>query len=269
MIKKTLVGLILGSAVLMGGCSEDVSKELKDVGGQVKKDIIKTSKDELGKKLNEFTNNEENTDVKSNVEVESLQSFKIPKYQGSDVVAINRNEPFFTKKELKDLTPYERFSSLDRYGRAKTAEAVVDKSMMPTSKRTSLTYNPVGFENQIKVLTKRGKEGYLYDRCHLIGHQLTGENNTKENLTTCTRTANRINMVLYENEIASYVKNGGVVKMRVTPMYDHNDLVAKGILFEAKSLDSDKISYNVFLHNVQSGVSIDYKTGKAQIVENK
>lgn len=267
MFKKTLMGLLLGSAVIMGGCSEDMSKELKDMGGQVKDELINSGKEELGKKFNDFTSND-NKEIKNNVEVESLQNFKTPNYQGNDVVTINRNEPFFTKQELKDLTPYENFSSLDRYGRAKTAEAVVDKSMMPTTKRTSLTYDPVGFEHQIKVMTKRGKEGYLYDRCHLIGHQLTGENNTKENLTTCTRTANRINMVLYENEIASYVKNGGVVKMRVTPMYSHNDLVAKGILFEAKSLDSDKISYNVFLHNVQSGVTIDYKTGEAQIIEN-
>lgn len=266
-MKKTLVSLFLSATLLLGGCSEDTKQITKDIGkdlADVGKDVVNQTKDDISNKMKDGLEQGKTNDKLS---VDSLDNFNIPKYQGNDVVVINRNIPFFTKQDLKDKTPYERFSSLDRYGRAKTAEAVVTKAIMPTIKRSSLSYNPSGWHT-IDAPTKRGKQGYLYNRCHLIGYQLTGENNNERNLITCTRKANQINMVLYENEIASYVRNGGVVKMRVTPMYEHNDLVAKGILLEAKSLDSDKISYNVFFHNVEDGFKINYKDGTATKITN-
>ena len=178
-----------------------------------------------------------------------------------DYIEINNNVPYFTDEDYdSDLT--EEYRDLDRLGRATFAYAKVSKDTMPTGKRGSISsVKPTGWHS-VKYDIVDGK--YLYNRCHLIGFQLTGENANKKNLITCTRKMNTKTMLPFENEVAEYVKNSNdSVLYRVTVSYDEDDLLAKGIYIEASSVSDrcSSICFNVFIYNIQDGIVIDYKTG--------
>jgi DNA-entry nuclease len=190
---------------------------------------------------------------------------EIPDYTDKDYVYINGNEPFF-KEEEKTTREFETYSNLDILGRCGVAYANISIHTMPTEERGSIgMVKPSGWK-----LTKYdivdGK--YLYNRCHLIGYQLAGENANEKNLITCTRYMNTKPMLEFENKVASYVeKTHNHVLYRVTPMYDGNNLVAKGVLMEGYSVE-DKgkgIKFNVFVYNQQPGVVIDYKNGNSHL----
>lgn len=195
-------------------------------------------------------------------EVSSLSD--IEDYSGSDFVNVNNNVPFFTDEDKKRGS-FEEYGDLDSLGRCTEAFAIVSKKTMPTEKRGSIgMIKPTGWHT-VKYDNVEGK--YLYNRCHLIGYQLTGENANPNNLITCTRQMNSDVMLMFENRVANYVKDSeGRVLYRVTPYFEGDNLLSKGVLMEAYSLDDNGkgLMFNVFVYNVQDGISIDYATGESR-----
>ena len=185
----------------------------------------------------------------------------IPAYQGNLYVVLNNNEPNFSKTDYT-TTSFEHYSDLDSLGRCGVAFANVGLETMPTEDRGSIgQVKPSGWHT-VKYDNVSGK--YLYNRCHLIGYQLTGENANEKNLITCTRSMNTEGMLPFEDEIAEYVKDtGNHVLYRVTPIFEGDNLLATGVEMEAKSVEDDGkgVKFNVFVYNVQDGIQIDYKTG--------
>lgn len=201
-----------------------------------------------------------------NKEIIDLDS--IPEYSGAAYVVINGNEPFFEDDEITD-DAFESYSALDALGRCGVAFACIGVEIMPTEERGEISsVTPSGWEYK-GVSNNRPYDGidgdYVYNRCHLIGFQLAGENANEKNLITGTRYLNIEGMLPFENEIAEYVeRTGNHVLYRVTPIYDGYDLVASGVLMEAYSVE-DKgrgVCFCVFAYNVQPGVEINYYTGQ-------
>lgn len=187
----------------------------------------------------------------------------IPEYQGKPYVEVNGNIPYFEEKDLTTQS-FEIYSDLDNLGRCQSAYACIGKDLMPTKKRGNIgQVKPSGWQIA-KYDEIDGK--YLYNRCHLIGYQLSGENANKKNLITGTRYMNTEGMLPFENMVADYVRETNHhVLYRVTPIFENNDLVAKGVLMEAMSVEDEgfDIEFNVFVYNVQPGIFIDYQTGES------
>lgn len=185
----------------------------------------------------------------------------IPAYDGKAYVAVNNNEPFFTDCDMT-TTAFENYSDLDSLGRCGVAYANICKDIMPTEERGKIgMIKPSGWHTvKYDVI----KDRYLYNRCHLIGYQLAGENANPKNLITGTRYLNVEGMLPFENLVADYVNNtGNHVLYRVTPMFSGSNLVANGVLIEAKSVEDNGggILFNVYCYNVQPGVGINYENG--------
>ena len=192
----------------------------------------------------------------------------IPEYDGvSEYVIINDNVPFFNEEDI-NTNAFEEYSALDSLGRCGVAYANIGNELMPTEERGEIGHiKPSGWHT-IKYDIVDGK--YLYNRCHLIGFQLAGENANKNNLMTCTRYMNINGMLDFENKVAEYIKEtGNHVLYRVTPMYEGDNLLAKGIQMEAYSIEDNGkgIKFNVFVYNIQPGIEIDYKTGESRLIQ--
>lgn len=191
----------------------------------------------------------------------------VPEYSRQPYVIINDNEPYFDKDDLTTQA-FEKYSSLDSLGRCGVAYANIGEETMPTEKRGNIgMIKPSGWQIK-KYDFIDGK--YLYNRCHLIGYQLSGENANEKNLITGTRYMNTEGMLPFENEVADYVKDtGNHVLYRVTPVFEEDNLVADGVLMEAMSVEDRglDIEFNVFVYNVQPHVKIDYQTGKSSLDE--
>lgn len=188
----------------------------------------------------------------------------VPAYSGQPYVTLNNNVPDFTDADMQ-TTSYESYSDLDNLGRCGAANAVVGIDLMPTEPRGAIgQVRPSGWH----TVKYEGIDGnYLYNRCHLIGYQLSGENANEKNLITGTRYLNVTGMLPFEDEVADYVKqNNAHVRYRVTPIYEGDNLVASGVQMEAKSVEDDGagICYNVYVYNIQPGITIDYATGDSQ-----
>ena len=198
----------------------------------------------------------------SKPEASTAQLDQIPEYDGQPYSTVNNNEPMFTSDELKRNT-FEEYSELDSLGRCGTAFALVGVETMPTSEREDIgSVTPSRW--RICRYDDLIEDRYLYNRCHIIGFQLTGENANPLNLFTGTRYLNVSGMLPFENEVASYVRTTrNHVLYRVTPVFVGNELVARGVHMEAESVEDNGkgISFNVFVHNIQPGVEIDYATG--------
>ena len=200
------------------------------------------------------------------------QSFdleSVPDYQGEAYVVLNQNVPDFTEDELT-TEPFEMYSPLDHLDRCGVAVANVCREIMPTEERGSIgMVKPSGWHTvKYDVI----KDKYLYNRCHLIGYQLSGENANKGNLITGTRYLNMEGMLPFENAVAEYVENtGNHVLYRVTPIFEGDDLVAKGVQMEAMSVEDDGqgIMFHVFCYNVQPGVEINYHDGSSRLSETE
>lgn len=188
----------------------------------------------------------------------------IPPYSGEAYVVLNDNVPNFSEDEITTKS-FEKYSDLDYLDRAGVAFSSVGVDLMPTEERGSISFiRPTGFKT-LKFDNVEGK--YLYNRCHLIGFQLTGENANIKNLITCTRQMNSVSMLPFENKVAFYVKEtNNHVMYRVTPVYEGENLVATGVIMEAYSVEDEGkgVMFNVFVYNVQDGIKIDYLTGKAK-----
>lgn len=206
--------------------------------------------------------------VRKSIATDYSQSYElsnIPEYSGNNFVYINNNEPSFTEDDIRDYS-YETYSGLDYLGRCGVAIANIGKDIMPTEERGSIgSVKPSGWKT-VKYDIVDGK--YLYNRCHLIGYQLTGENANKNNLITCTRQMNTVGMLDFENKVANYIKKtNNHVLYRVTPIFYEDNLVASGVQMEALSLEDNGkgIKFNIFVYNVQDGIEIDYKTGDSKL----
>ncbi len=200
---------------------------------------------------------------KGAVQTESYDTVSdVPEYSGEPYVEINDNQPDFTEEELTTVS-YEEYSKLDSLGRCGEAEACIGEDLMPEGERESISeVIPSGWENNEYEVVDGG---YLYNRCHLIGYQLTGENANEENLITGTRYMNTEGMLPFENMVAEYVQETEYhVMYRVTPVFEGDDLVASGVHMEAESVEDDGegISFNVYVYNVQPEITIDYSTGE-------
>lgn len=178
----------------------------------------------------------------------------------SNVIEIN-GQANFAEEDLKVSNgSWQTFSDLDSLNRVGVAEAMLHRDMMPTESREDISnVYPTGW-NQKKL----HDGGWLYNRSHLIGFQMTGENANWKNLFTGTQQLNQIHMVKYENEVANYLRStNNHVRYRVTPIFRERELVPRAIQIEAKSIEDDQIDFNVLIHNIQEGISIDYTTGAA------
>lgn len=238
-VTKKLYALLLAGimAVSLAGCQTDSSS-------------------------NGYTTKSEQT--KKGSSAKSVSSDNIPDFSGNMTVVVDNNDPDFTSKDLTTKS-YESYSKLDSEGRCQTAEACVGKDIMPKGKRGNIgMVKPTGWHT-VKYDNVDGK--YLYNRCHLIAYQLTGENANNKNLITGTRSFNVDGMLPYEEMVGDYVREtGNHVLYRVTPVFDGDDLVAKGVQMEGMSVEDkgEDIKFNVFVYNVQDGVKIDYETGESK-----
>lgn len=187
----------------------------------------------------------------------------VPDYSGEATAEVNGNEPYFTDAEMT-TTAFKRFPGFDDLGRCGTATACLGPETIPNAKRESIgMIRPSGWHT-VKYEGIGGK--YLYNRCHLIGYQLCGENANERNLITGTRYMNTQGMEPYESATASYIEGtGNHVLYRVTPVFEAEDLVAKGVLMEARSVENDDYAFCVFCYNVQPGIVIDYATGESRL----
>jgi len=187
----------------------------------------------------------------------------IPEFSEEAYVVIGDNVPDFDKKDLTEES-FEEYSALDSLGRCGVAYANIGQDLMPTEKRGKISaVHPSGWHN-VKYQGVEGK--YLYNRCHLIGFQLAGENANEKNLITGTRYMNVEGMLPFENEVAEYVKKtDNHVLYRVTPVYEGDNLVAKGVRLEAYSVEDkgEGVCFDVFVYNNQPGIEIDYETGES------
>lgn len=194
---------------------------------------------------------------------ETFDFAAVPAYDGKAYVAVNDNVPFFTEEELSSAS-YETYGELDPLGRCTVCVASVGQDLMPAEERGNIgAVKPTGWHT-VKYDFVDGK--YLYNRCHLIGYQLTGENANEKNLITGTRYLNIEGMLPFENMVADYVKETNQhVMYRVTPVFEGDNLLAAGVLMEGKSVEDngEGVLFCIFAYNVQPGVSIDYATGES------
>ena len=225
-----LVFFIAGSGFGLSGCSSKKDNQAGTVGS---------------------------TEVQSTAVADDMASLV---YQGEPYVVINDNNPDFTEADMTTVS-FESYGELDVLGRCTTAFANIGKDLMPAEKRGSIgEVKPTGWQTA-KYDNVDGK--YLYNRCHLIGYQLTGENANAKNLITGTRYLNVDGMLPFENMVADYIKEtGNHVLYRVTPVFSGDNLVASGVQMEAESVEDngDGILFNVYCFNAQPGIAIDYAT---------
>ncbi|MCI8309132.1 MAG: hypothetical protein HFJ45_02750 [Clostridia bacterium] len=217
----------------------------------------------MGYFINENTKKENNIDNKT---VLSFNMETIPEFdENIPYVVINDNIPDFEEKYFTTEC-FENYSELDSLGRCGVAFANIGIDTMPTEERGSIgNVKPSGWKN-VKYDIVDGK--YLYNRCHLIGYQLTAENANEKNLITGTRYMNTNGMLPFENEVADYIKETkNHVLYRVTPVFQDENLVASGVQMEAKSVEDkgEGIEFNVYVYNNQPGIMINYKTGESSL----
>ena len=203
------------------------------------------------------------------VQILSFDLNEVPEFDGTTpYVVINNNVPSFTDEEMT-TNPFENYSELDSLGRCGIAYANICKEIMPNEPRGEIgQVKPSGWK-LAKYDIVDGK--YLFNRCHLIGYQLAGENANVKNLITGTRYLNVTGMLPFENEVADYVKQtSNHVLYRVTPIFVESELVARGVLMEASSVEDNgkEVCFNVFCYNVQPGIDINYADGESKISDS-
>lgn len=200
--------------------------------------------------------------TQSTVQAVSVKSLTKLNYSGKDIVTVSGNKPSFSKAtKSKKHGPWQKYSNLDYLNRAHAANALLNKKLMPHTEREPLFVDPTGWHN------KRISDGWLYNRCHLIGYQLTGQNNNLKNLITGTRQLNDPDMLKYEDKVADYIRssNKHYIRYRVTPIWRGNELLARGVQMEAQSIGDNSVHFNVFIFNVQPGVKLNYETGTSRV----
>ena len=216
------------------------------------------------------TNSESVSEVKTTVfETDTIATSPISEFSLNDIedfsgepyAIVNGNIPYFDDSDMT-TDSFETYSALDALGRCGTAYACIGKDIMPVEERGQIgNIKPSGWHT-VKYDNVDGK--YLYNRCHLIGYQLAGENANENNLITGTRYLNTIGMLPFENMIAEYVnETNNHVLYRVTPIFEGDNLLASGVLMEGFSIEDNGngICFNIFCYNVQPDISINYSNG--------
>lgn len=242
-IRYLIGSILLSLSFVLGACSQSVGSQQTEVNTEL--------------------SGEKDT---GSPEQSSFDLSQVPAYSGEPYVVVNNNIPFFKDSDLT-TEAFEKYSDLDSLGRCGAAYANVCQEIMPTEKRGAIgMVKPTGWQT-VKYDWVDGK--YLYNRCHLIGYQLSGENANEKNLITGTRYLNVDGMLPFENLVADYVhETDHHVLCRVTPVFENSDLVASGVLMEAQSVEDDDVLFCVYCYNVQPKVTIDYATGESHASED-
>lgn len=198
-------------------------------------------------------------------EIQSANDLASLTYQGIQTITVNNSVPSFSRETLSTKNgAWEKYGNLDHLNRATSAEALLNQSLMPTEKRGDISsVTPTGWHN------KKLKKGYLYNRTHLIGFALAGENANWKNLITGTQQLNNPEMLRYEMDIKYYLEQDPkhYVRYSVTPIYRGDELVARGVQMQAQSIGDDTIRFNIYIFNIQDGVTINYQDGTSVLSE--
>lgn len=247
-MKKIVVSILVCVCLFFAGCKyveeEPLSRFIDDTTRSVEPEIVEDS------------NN-----------IVTIDSVELLTYEGEAYIEVNNNIPLFSNAEKESLKSFEVYSDLDELGRCGVAYALVSKDTMPEEERTAIgDIRPSGWH----TVNYHGivEDNYLYNRCHLIGYQLTGQNDNEKNLITGTRYLNIEGMLPFESKVAEYVEStGNHVLYRVTPVFKGDNLVSSGVLMEAFSVEDagTGICFNVFCFNVQPGIDIDYTSGESAV----
>lgn len=255
------IALLLSTFFILCGCETSVGPINNET---VTQESIVSETSPVEEKLDEETPETIGTEKPVQKAPQSFDISTIPEYSGQPYAAVNDNIPFFTDAELT-TTSFESYSNLDSLGRCGVAYASVGTDIMPTEDRGKIgTVKPSGWQS-IRYENVDGK--YLYNRCHLLGFQLTGENANERNLITGTRYLNIEGMLPFENMVADYVQETqNHVLYRVTPIFEGSNLLASGVLMEGYSVEDngDGICFNVYCYNVQPGIKINYANGDSE-----
>ncbi|NVY96791.1 DNA/RNA non-specific endonuclease [Lactobacillus sp. DCY120] len=189
-------------------------------------------------------------------------------YQGHQVVAVNQNRPTFTAQDLSlQQGSWAQYGNLDNLNRATAAEALLGVDLMPTAPRERLYIRPTAYHN--KKIRQGSRQFWLYNRCHLLGFQLTGQNNNPKNLMTGTRALNDPAMAYYENQMAHYLKQTHHhIRYEVEPIFRNQELLARGVHLQGQSVEDEDIKFNIYIFNVQAGVTLNYRNGTSIIQHN-
>jgi DNA-entry nuclease len=292
-LKRTLA-LFLSLCVLGGGAyGYNTSDTLKNTVQNFKEKLTSTSKvvddtlsttedskglkEDLQNKVTSITDKikgdtEESTEAVNNGvtlgSTGSVLDVEVPEYTGQAYITVNNNTPFFTEEEKTSTEPFETYSELDSLGRCGVAYANICPALMPTEKRGEIgQIKPTGWHT---VKYPDVISDLYYNRCHLIGYQLAGENANEKNLITGTRYLNIDGMLDTENAVAEYVKStGNHALYRVTPVFTGDNLVCNGLFIEAYSVEDSGagITLCIYCYNVQPGITIDYATGDSWVTE--
>ena len=271
-IKFLLLTMLL--TLFMSGCTgetsttdttmADVSTEATDTATESQKTDV-TDQTGLSEQVDQPNQSNSETQYAENkvTEAPPFDASDIPAYTGNNYAVIHDNVPYFDASELATAS-YEYYSELDDLGRCGFCVADIGTDLMPTEERGEIgSIKPTGWQQNKYMGVVDGN--YLYNRCHLISYQLTGENANEKNLITGTRNFNEKGMLPFENMVADYIKEtGNHVLYRVTPVFDGNNLLADGVLMEAESVEDEGagILFCVFCYNVQPGIVIDYTDGR-------
>ena len=265
MLNKLLIAFLLSASLFVTGCGEKTTDEVSDTNTESTEEANSVIPEEAEKETQEDIADVGNTE--GIADAEDVDS--VPEYEGEAYVTLNQNEPEF---EQADMTTeaFEEYSELDDLGRCGEAYANICQEIMPTEERGAIgMVKPSGWHTVKYNDLIDGN--YLYNRCHLIGYQLAGENANEENLITGTRYLNVEGMLPFENMVADFVEETGYhVLYRVTPVYEGDDLVAVGVQIEALSVEDEGegICFNVYCYNVQPGITIDYSDGESSRSEH-
>ena len=294
MKKKLLISLLIILSILLISCenkSEDNSNSaqtslesiatpfntteyipeepsLVEEAGQIIEGDVKDNNTPLPSKTPLDTNE---TISNNNVPSINPSNYKeIEEYKGNIYVTVNNNEPYFTDTDKIRVDAFEYYSQLDDKGRCGEAYANVCIDLMPTGDRENIgMIKPSGWHTIKYAGIVEGN--YLYNRCHLIGYQLAGEQGNELNLITGTRYFNTEGMLPFENEVADYVeRTNNHVLYRVTPYFEDDNLVANGVFMEAYSVEDQGkgVKFNVFVYNIQPGIEIDYASGDSRLSDD-
>ena len=277
----TVLSLLLTICLLFSGCGIDQTETPSSTPSQFTSDNITEQTDSSttstqtpdkdNSTLSTQTPDTDNSTSSTQTptvpnKVDTVQLSSIPAFSGKPYVAINNNIPNFSESDYTTKS-YEFYSDLDNLGRCGIVIACIGTDIMPTEERGSIgQVKPTGWHT-VKYDCVDGK--YLYNRCHLIGYQLSGENANTKNLITGTRFMNVDGMLPFENMVADYVKEtDNHVLYRVTPIFDGSNLLATGVQMEAYSIedDGDGICFNVFVYNAQPQISINYANGDSSYI---
>ena len=256
-LKQSLIAFLLLFVLVISGCTTAPTSD-NPTDALVQNDLLETVDEPI---QNNSTQGPSEQPEKAKEKSSSFDLSSIPAYSGNPYIAVNNNNPYFTDSDMT-TEPFETYSAMDYLGRCGVAYANICKALMPTEERGSIgSVKPSGWHS---VRYKNVDGLYLYNRCHLIGFQLAGENANEKNLITGTRYLNVDGMLPFENMVAAYVREtGNHVLYRVTPIFEGKNLLASGVLMEGWSVedDGDGICFNVYCYNVQPDIIIDYSDG--------